>query len=248
MRRVTYAIFRGIGRLLFKKPRIYVPECFDPHVPSIFMCNHAQNYGPIITVTRFPVAFRPWCHTGVVYLDESFDYIRDGFFMTRLRLNKRIAGFLAKLIARPLVALVNMNHPIPTHHNISKCFRTIHMGTRSLLNGENQLIFANVPLIVDGALNPDFDFMRGYLLVVRGAMKNGVIPRIYPVSINKDKAAISIGEPISPDPRAEWDMEKKRIHDYLVAAVKAGYEDPQRKCQKIHRRTYDPGTSIQNIL
>lgn len=231
MNRKTYERIIGIGRLLYKKPAVYLPEGFDPHAPGIFLCNHARNYGPIMAVTRFPAAFRPWCHSGVVHAEESFAYIRNGFFMERLRLGKRIAGFFAKLIDTPLVALVNMNRPIPAYHDISKCLKTIHMGTMSLLEGENQLIFSNVPLVADGRINPRFDFMKGYLLVARNAMKHGVLPRIYPVSINRDKRTISVGNHISPDPHTDWDIEKKRINDYIVRKVKLGYLYPQRRLE-----------------
>lgn len=235
MKQKTYECILKAARLCFKNPAIYLPEDFDMSVPCIFLCNHARNYGPIITVTRFPVSFRPWCHSGVVHPEESIAYIRNGFFMERLRLNRMIAEFFARLIARPLLALVHMSRPITAYHEISKCLRTIHMSTDSVLSGENQLIFSNVPVCREGRLNPDFDFMKGYLLVIKNAMKNGVIPKIYPVSINKDKAAISIGEPISPDIYADWDMEKKRINDYIVRKVKLGYLYPRRTLEKRKR-------------
>jgi len=238
MRQKTYERIICFARLFFKKPEIYLPEDFDTSVPSIFLCNHAKNYGPIMAMTRFPVSVRPWCHSGVVHPEESFEYIRNGFFMERLKMNKKIAGFFARMIAKPLLALVHMNRPITAYHDISKCLKTIHTGTRSLLGGENQLIFSNVPVRKDEKLNPDFDFMKGYQLVIKNAMKNGVIPKVYPVSINKDKAAISIGEPILPDPYADWNIEKKRINDYIVRKVKLGYLYPRRRLEKPHRRIF----------
>lgn len=237
MKKTTYEFIIKIGRLCVKKPTIYLPEDFDPGTPSIFLCNHAKNYGPVIAVTRFPAAFRPWCHSGVVHYDESFEYIRNGFFMERLKLNEKIAGFFARLINKPLLALVHMNRPITAYHDISKCLKTINMGTQSLLSGENQLIFSNVPIRKGGRLNPDFDFMKGYQLVIKKAMKNGMIPKVYPVSINKDKATVSIGSPISPDPHAEWEMEKRRINDYIVRKVKLGYLYPQRTLEVVSAPT-----------
>lgn len=228
MKQKTYERIIRIARLCFKKPAIYLPEDFDTSVPSIFLCNHAKNYGPIMAVTRFPAPFRPWCHSGVVHTEESVAYIRNGFFMERLKLNTVIAEFFARLIARPLLALVHMNRPITAYHDISKCLKTIHMGTESLLNKENQLIFSNVPVRTEEGLNLSFDFMKGYLLVIKNAMKKGVVPKVYPVSINKDKAAISIGEPITPRAHADWEMEKKRINEYIIRKVKLGYLYPER--------------------
>lgn len=99
MKKKTYEFYKKLGRTYFKKPAIYLPKDFDKNTPSIFLSNHAQNYGPVITVTRFPVEFRPWCHSGVVHFDESFEYIRIGFFMERLKLGKSVAGFFARMIA-----------------------------------------------------------------------------------------------------------------------------------------------------
>ena len=65
MKQKTYERILRIGRLCFKKPAIYLPVDFDTSTPSIFLCNHARNYGPIMAVTRFPAPFRPWCHSGV---------------------------------------------------------------------------------------------------------------------------------------------------------------------------------------
>lgn len=233
MKHTTYERILQIGRLCFPKPTVHLPYDFDTGGPGVFLCNHARNYGPIMAVTRFPAAFRPWCHSGVVHPEESLAYIQNGFFMERLRLGRRIAGFFAGLIHKPLLALVHMNRPIPAYHDLCKSLRTIHMATASVLDGENQLIFSNVPICTEGRLNPDFDFMKGYLLVVRNALKKGVIPRIYPVSINRDKAAISVGEPIIPDPYADWDTEKKRIHDQVVRKVKLGYLYPLRTLEII---------------
>lgn len=231
MNKKTYEFCKKLGRAYFKKPAIYLPKDFDTSTPSIFLSNHARNYGPIITVTRFPVEFRPWCHSGVVHLDESYKYIRNGFFMERLKLGKSVAGVFARMIAKPLTTMVKMNNPIPAYHDISKCLKSINMGVEATKNGENQLMYANVPLVVDGQINPNFDFMKGYLIVVKKAIHLGIVPKIYPVSLNKQKATMSIGEPVVPNVHRDWNVEKKRIHNYLVREVIAGYDNPQRPRQ-----------------
>lgn len=121
-----------------------------------------------------------------------------------------------------------MNNPIPAYHDISKCLKSINMGVEAITDGENQLMFANVSLVVDGEINPNFDFMKGYLIVVKKAIRLGVVPKIYPVSLNKQKATISIGEPVTPNIRSDWNVEKIRIHNYLVREVIAGYDSPER--------------------
>ena len=75
--------------------------------------------------------------------------------------------------------------------------------------------------------------MKGYLLVIRKAMKQGIIPKIYPVSINRKKATISIGSSILPNPNVNWLIEKNRIHNYLVKEVRYGHENPAREYDEI---------------
>jgi len=230
MKRKAYEMVKNISQLIYKKPKIYLPDNYDESIPSIFMCNHSKNYGPVMVAAHFPYKLRPWSHSEVVHYDESFEYIRDTFCIDRLKLNKKMGEILAKLIAKPVVALVNMNNPIAIYHDGVRDIGTIRESIDSLAKNENQLIFAtnDEPLAIKGAINPKFDFLQGYLLVVGQLLHKGITPRIYPVSINKEEATISIGEPIIPDRHNGWKSERNRIHTYIVNEVKNGYSNPCR--------------------
>ena len=232
MKKIIYKLIQKSTLLFFKKPSIYLPKDYDENTPSIFMCDHSQNYGPVMFAAHFPYKARPWAHSEVVNYDESFEYVRETFCIGRLKLkNNIIADIVARLIARPLVMLVNMNNPIAIYHDGVRDIRTFRESINSLVNNESQVIFAagKEPLAVDGIVNPKFDFMRGYLLIVKQAMQRGVTPKVYPVSINKKDSVISIGEPIVPNKNSKWKDEEKRIHDYIVSEVKYRYNAPDRE-------------------
>ncbi len=233
MKQTTFENMKKVGRVILRKPTVYLPEDFDDSVPAIFMSNHEGFYGPAIITTRFPAKFRPWCHSGVVYHEESHDYIMGTFPNKLPNVDPKVARFIANIIKRPLVNLIQMTNPIPSYHDYQRSIQSIRLGIESLGNNENQLIFSNTPMQINGEYNQDFNFMKGYLLVIRKAMKQGIIPKIYPVSINRKKATISIGSSILPNPNVNWLIEKNRIHNYLVKEVRYGHENPAREYDEI---------------
>lgn len=231
MNKRMYKTIKNISNLIYKKPTIHLPEDYDKNIPSIFLCNHEKNYGPIMFATSFPYKVRPWSHSEVVHYDESFTYIRDSFCIERLKLGNKLGSILAKLIAKPVVGVVNQNNPIAIYHDGVRDIRTIRNSLFAFVNKENQLIFAtnDKPIAIDGKINEKFDIYKGYQLIVKQLMRKGMTPRIYPVSINKEKSAISIGNYISPYGDCSWKEEKERIHDYIVSEIKHGYVNPGTK-------------------
>lgn len=233
MKTKTFENMKKISRLAYRNPKVYLPHDFDSEAPAIFMANHEGFYGPAIVTLRFPVRFRPWSHSGVVFHEESHDYIMGSFPDKLPNMNPKVARIIARIIAKPLVNAIRMTNPIPAYHDYKRSIQSIRLGVESLGNNENQLIFSATPIQKNGEYNMDFNFMQGYLLVVKKAMKQGIIPKIYPVSINKKKTTISIGSPVSPNPNANWLSEKKRINDYLVREVLYGHENPAREFDEI---------------
>lgn len=225
-----YNLIKKVAMIIYKKPKVYLPKDFDKNTPSIFMCNHEKNYGPIMFALYFPYDARPWAHSEVVNYDESLEYICKRFFIDRLKLNVKLARLLSKIVLKPLNYVVNMNNPITIYHDGIRGRNTIVQSVNSIMKKENQVIFGTNlnPVMINGKINPKFDFHKGYLLVAKQAIELGVVPKIYPVSFNKRKATISIGEPITINLENHWAKEKKRINYYLTNEVKYGYLNPSR--------------------
>jgi len=82
-------------------------------------------------------------------------------------------------------------------------------------------------------LADNFQFMQGYLTLCKmSAKKHGIIPKIYPVAVNKEKLCVSIGKPTHIDMDLSLKAEKARINQYLVACVKLGYTQPQKMAEE----------------
>lgn len=239
MNNKIYNIIKKISKLIYNEPTIYLPSDYNENIPSLFLSNHEKNYGPIMLATNFPYEVRPWAHSEVVHYEESFAYIRDTFCIERLKLKKGTANAVAKLIAKPVVGVVNMNNPIPIYHDGARDIRTIRNSLEAFSNYENQLIFASnaEPISINGELNSNFDIYKGYQLIVKQLMRKNIETRIYPVSINKQKSTISIGDYISPNISASWKEQIECIHKYIVEEVKRGYVNPGKRNKSLHTQT-----------
>lgn len=234
MRKLTYGIIQGISKIVYRRPKIYMTKEIDQTVPSIFLCNHEKNYGPIVITNYFPVAVRQWAHSELVELEESYKYVKERFFEQRINLNNRFSSFMSRIISRTLVGAIGMNNPIPIYHDGKRERQTIRESIKALVEKKNILIFSTNlnPLIRDGKLNSDFDFLGGYLLVVKKLLSQNIAPNIYPVSINKEKKAISIGEPIRPSKDNDWKSERNIIRDHILREVIQGYFNPSREVKE----------------
>ena len=230
MRKLTYKMIQGISKLVYRKPKIFLPKDFDPNVPSIFMCNHEKNYGPIVVTNYFPTKVRQWAHSELVDLEDCYQYVKEKFFINRMKMGSKLSSFMAKLTSKALVGSVSYNNPIPIYHDGKRERLTIKESVRALQEEDNVMIFSTNlnPLVVDDELNPDFDFLSGYLLVVKKLLSKMVIPDIYPVSVNKSKRTLSIGSPIRPNIQNNWKEEREKIRNYVVKHVISGYYNPDR--------------------
>ena len=77
--------------------------------------------------------------------------------------------------------------------------------------------------------NGKLTFLPGYLFISKvAAKKHNVVPKIYPVSINKENSTMSIGKPTSLDITLDYEKEHIRIDKYLDDRIMTGYEEPAK--------------------
>lgn len=229
MNKATYKVFEILGKIYFKKPRIYGLDNYKEQPSCIFMCNHEELYGPCAIITRFPIPLRLWAYSGVVEEDESINYIKETFLIDKLKMSDKYAQAFSRPISKLVTSIVGHNNPIVAYWDPKRAMQSILMGVKSLIDGENQLMFAKSEQIHEDRLRDDFNFMKGYLFVVQKAMKShGICPTIFPMAINKNRATIAIGKPIIPNPEEAWNIEKNRINSYLVESLKIGYMNPEK--------------------
>lgn len=225
-----YHLFYLYFKYKYKKPTVYGENNYDPSVPAVFMSNHEKFYGPIITTTRFPIPKRTWANSMTVETKACRKYVAESLFMGELGKPERISKFYGYLLGTLVAHVISNSNPIVAYWDNNRSRKSIKSGVEAIKNGENQLMFGRRREFKDGK----FTFMPGYLLINRLAIRrHGIIPKIYPVAVNKEHATISIGKPVQLDINKDFEKESERINTYLAENVGIGYEDPQRMSEGI---------------
>lgn len=225
MARIAYRIFKFYFKHKYKKPVIYGAKNYDSSVPAIFMCNHEKFYGPIIVTTRFPISKRTWANSMTVEKEAARKYVTESLFMGELGKGEKISRFYGYLLGTLVSAVISGSNPIIAYWDNQRSRKSIRSGVEVIVKGENQLMFAR-----RREFNEDkIVFMPGYLFICKvAAKKHGIVPKIYPVSVNKENSTISIGKPTSLDSDLDYDKESDRINKYLSELVMEGYENPSK--------------------
>ncbi len=192
------------------------------------MASHARFYGPISVSCFFTPVDKIWANSMVIDTRESMEYTTRTLFKEALGWRDFPAKLAGGIVGWLMAGLMQNENLITVYWDAARARQTIVAGASAVKAGESQLMFArNVP-DADGYLPNDFDFDKGYQLVIQQAYKKfGMTPKIYPVAINKKKRTLSVGPPTALDPNASGLSEKKRIHEYLLRAVRLGYHAPE---------------------
>lgn len=221
---VVYNVVKGFVRLCLKKPEVFGEENYQDTKPAIFMCNHENLFGPLVTATRFPIIARQWANSMVTEIDVCKKYIAETFFMDTLGLREGISRALGNAVGGIVSWAVRNTNPIISYWDAGRAPKSIQNGLNTIEKGENQIIFAKTCNVFD----KEFEFMQGYLLLSKLAIqKLNICPNIYPVSINKVESTIAIAPPTSINIENKWTDEKDRINSYVVNRVRQTYSSPK---------------------
>lgn len=222
--KVLFNIIKCGFKLFHKKPKIYGIDNFEDDAPAIFLCNHENIYGPVITTTRFPIDAKTWANSMMTEKAACRKYIAKEFFQGDLGLNKHISKLLGNVFGGLVSWALRSANPIISYWDIKRVNISLRNGLDVIKNGENQLMFAKSC----DACDKDFEFMQGYLLLCKLAIRTlKISPKVYPVSINSKEKFIAIGKPTMLNKNSEWKIEKYEMNKYLVEMVKLGYNDPK---------------------
>ena len=119
----------------------------------------------------------------------------------------KIAGGFVGFVMAGLMQNENL---VTIYWDAARARQTIVEGVNTVLAGETQLMFAREAYEIDGHLPADFDFDRGYQLVIHQAYKKfGLLPKLYPVAINKKERTLAVGPPTVLNPEKPIAQEKK---------------------------------------
>lgn len=229
MNRATYKIIKSLIKIFTIKPKMYGLSHILSKGPALFMATHARFYGPISVSCFFEPADKIWANSMVIDTRESMEYTARTLFRETLGWRDFPAKIAGGVVGALMAGLMQNEDLITIYWDAERARQTIVAGVNAVYAGETQLMFARDVADEDGRLPDDFDFDRGYQLVIRQAYKKyGITPKLYPVAINKQRRTLVVGPPVALNPGKLLSAEMKRINDYLVRAVRLGYQFPKR--------------------
>lgn len=192
----------------------------DEDTPCIFVCNHGEIYGPVVTNLYVPFSFRPWVTYEMLDRQIVADRCMNGAFEKVTGVRRKILGFLMNRIGAPfLVWVMKSVGGIPVYHdNPRKLMQTFRETTAAMEAGDNILLFpensatSNNKYVKEGVS----EFFTGFTMI--GQLynsKTGRCPLFVPLYADKSKRVITFGTPTRYDASVNPNDERDRLCAYL---------------------------------
>jgi hypothetical protein len=215
--------------MFFLRPFYYHKLVGRENVPTgmdgqlIFICNHGELYGPVVTNLYVPFSFRPWTISDMM---DSRDNVADYCYKYTFKRQKWLPEKMKKPISRWLAPLciwaMRSIESIPVYRNKPReLMTTFRMSVEAMQAEDNLLIFPENPdaasLDKPGYLRKGIgDFFTGFtMLAPLYYNKTGKRAIFMPVYASREKRTISFGKGIEYDPEKQPVEEKMRIVNEL---------------------------------
>ncbi|MBQ9265150.1 MAG: hypothetical protein IJ189_13210 [Clostridia bacterium] len=193
----------------------------DEDIPCVFVCNHGEIYGPVVTNLYVPYSFRPWVTYEMMDRKVVADRTMNGTFQNVKGIRRKILNVLMEKIAAPvLVWVMKSVDSIPVYHdNPRKLMQTFRETTAAMEAGDNILLF---PENADTTVNHRYaregvsEFFTGFAMI--GQLyhnKTGKCPLFIPLYANKHKRTLTFGVPTRYNADINANDEKERLCTYL---------------------------------
>ncbi len=233
--RILILILRPLYRHRIKGRENVAPA---GETPCVFVCNHGEIYGPVVTTLFMPFPFRPWVTSEMTDREVISEYIYRNTFSKVSWLPDGAAKFFCVRIAGPALAWIMRSvEPIPVYHgNPRQLMETFRATIDAMETGDNILVFPeNSTTSADGKFLKDGvgEFFSGFAVIGQLYYKRtGKRCRFVPVYADKYRKVLSIGGELYYDGEKSPSDEKERLctvlreemlrmHDEIRAGKKA---------------------------
>ena len=193
----------------------------DPDIPCVFVCNHGEIYGPIVTNLYVPFSFRPWVTYEMMDRKAIADRVCNGTLQNIKGPFKPVVHFIVDKIAAPFLAWIMKSvESIPVYHdNPRKLMQTFRATTAAMEAGDNILLFPeNADTSADHRYQREgvSEFFTGFTMIGQlYCNKTGKCPQFIPLYADKHKRTITFGVPTRYNPDIPANDEKERLCTYL---------------------------------
>lgn len=191
----------------------------ESDMPVIFVCNHMEVYGPVISTLYLPYYARPWIIANILEPERVREQLRPGVERIFKFLPAAMRRFLLGIFSPLLAHILGGADPIPVYRGGGKnILKTFQVTVETMEAMDNVLVFPEMPAAEDGAYTSEGvgAFYSGFCAIAeRYYRRTGQCTSFFPLYANPRKRTLTIGKGMryNPDnPRAE---ERERIVQYL---------------------------------
>ena len=190
----------------------------DPDRAMVFVCNHGEVYGPIVTNLYVPFSFRPWVINEMMDVNAIAKRCADGSFSMwmpkswTMPVARAVAPFLAWIMRSVDAIPVYFREPVKLRQTFRESIAAMEAGDNLLLFPENSDDTPDHHYKLSGVSH----FFTGFTML--GPMyyqKTGKRALFVPIYADKKKRLLTFGVPTEYDPDNDPTAERDRLCEYL---------------------------------
>ncbi len=217
-KRIGIVLLKAVVKPFVTLKRINASFVDPKRFPCVFVCNHAEVFGPIAATVNIPYFNRPWIIQEMVDADKIAAHMQTGFDHA-LWIPAPVRSRLGRLFGPFILWVMRSMDPIPVYrNNIKDIMKTISLSVEALEAEDNILIFPENPFatgnryVVDGV----GEFFEGFVHIAKTYYRDTGKPLVfYSVYVSQKARTICFSEGIEFNPDAPFGEERDRVCGHL---------------------------------
>ncbi len=187
--------------------------------PVVFVGNHLEIYGPLITNLHLPFYFRSWIISGMLDRDIIAKQLKNGVNNVFRILPEKLRARLPHLIAPIILFVLQSLDPIPVYRGTAReVINTMRLTVDAMEYEDNILLFPENPGEQNYRQQGVSEFYSGFASIGAEYYKRtGHCTTFYPVYADKFKRTLTIG----PGIRFNAEKGRREERDRIVAELNA---------------------------
>lgn len=193
----------------------------DGDVPGVFVCNHGEIYGPVVTNVFVPFPFRPWVTYEMMDRKIVSDRCMEGTFSAVTGVKRKLLQWVMDHVGAPfMVWIMRSREGIPVFHDQPrKLMQTFRDTVAAMEAGDSILVFPeNAATSADQkyAREGVSEFFTGFTMIGQlYQKKTGKSPLFIPLYADQNKRTVTFGVPTRYNAEISPNEEKERLCAYL---------------------------------
>ncbi len=243
-RRLAIILLRPLARPFFPCKVVGAENVRAGEGPMVFLCNHLEVYGPVISILYSPFPLRPWVIHGMLDKDILIEQTRSGAQKLCPLLPLPLRTAIVKILTPLVIWILNATDPIPVYRDsLRDTIKTIEASVDAMAYDDNILIFPETDYKAEGVGT----LFAGFVQLGRSYYRRtGRAATFYPMYVNRKAHRMSFGEGITFDPRSETGVERDRLVTYLQTAMQDMADaPPPPKSAKGRKKKSDEKTTVR---